>query len=83
MQTPTRFNVITADVTENVLRFKEGYLNKSHYQYAEAVFTSQRRREKVSAREKRVNDKEDSEESERDVKWCLTEMRNKEGGAAG
>lgn len=46
MQTPTCFNIITADVTENVLRFKEGYLNKSHYQYAEAVFTSQRKREK-------------------------------------
>lgn len=26
---------------ENVLRSEEGYLNKSHYQYAEAVFTSE------------------------------------------
>lgn len=51
MQTPTWFNIITADVIENVLRFKEGYLNKSHYQYAEAVFTSQR--QKVKQRSER------------------------------
>lgn len=37
-ESPTGFNIITADVIENVLRFKGGYLNKSHYQYAEAVF---------------------------------------------
>lgn len=31
-------------MSKNVLRFKDGYLNKSHYQYADAVFTSHRER---------------------------------------
>lgn len=57
MQTPTRFDITTADVIGNVLRFKEGYLNKSHYLYAEAVFTSEEIRCK-STKSERVGKKE-------------------------
>ena len=61
MRTPTRFDITTADVIGNVLRFKEGYLNKSHYLYAEAVFTSEGKKtqeyKKWVCGEKRVNDK--------------------------
>lgn len=86
-QTPTRFDITTADVTGNVLRFKEGYLNKSHYLYAEAVFTSEEKRRKstksecAGKKEWMTKGRRIDEGSEQDVKWCLTEMRNKEGGA--
>ena len=88
MQTPTWFNIITADVIENVLRFKEGYLNKSYYQYAEAVFTSQGGRHSGGKSEREEKEwmtkrRRIDEESERDVKWCLTEMRNKEKRGGG
>lgn len=76
MQTPTRFNGITADVKENVLRFKEGYFNKSHYQYAEAVFTSQGK--------KRVNDKEETDrQGERERCKMVWYRDEKQRGGAG
>lgn len=74
-------------MSENVLRFKEGYLNKSHYQYADAVFTSQRTKKtwriksEHEEKERMTKRRQIDEESERDVEWCLTEMRNKGGGS--